>query len=214
MIVGYIPDEMVMCLSAFLDACYISRQENIDTDALQSLDNALAKFWQLREIFRASGVRPSGFSLPRQHALFHYRRHIEDFGAPGGLCSSITESRHITAVKKVWRRSNRYQALGQMLHTIQRLEKLAAMRSDYVARGMLPAGHTSGRGISLILGAGINNVDADNDDGGPVEEENVGGHVSLARTCGKSVYWSEWPSLIFSSAQLSTGPRQPLKSHR
>jgi hypothetical protein len=179
-----------MCLSAFLDACYIARQEDIDTDALESLDNALAKFWQLREIFRASGVRHDGFSLPRQHALFHYRRHIEDFGAPGGLCSSITESRHITAVKKPWRRSNRYQALGQMLHTIQRLEKLAAMNINYIARGMLPAGHTPGRGISLVQGphqVGINNVDADGDDGGPVEEENVEGHVSLARTCGESV---------------------------
>lgn len=210
-----------MCLSAFLDACYIARRENIDTDALESLDNALAKFWQLREIFRASGVRPSGFSLPRQHALFHYRRHIEDFGAPGGLCSSITESRHITAVKKPWRRSNRYQALGQMLHTIQRLEKLAAMNTDYIARGMLPAGHTPGRGISLILGshqAGINNMDADDDDGGPIEEENVDGHVSLARTCGESVFLSERlqlePILKISSTQLSTGPRRPLKSHR
>ena len=101
-----------------------------------------------------------------------------------------------------------------MLHMIQHLDKLAAMHSDYVAHGMLPAGHTPGRGISLILGAGINNVDADDDDGGPVEEENVGGHVSLACTCGKSVYLSERPSLISSSMQLSAGPQQPCKSHR
>ena len=204
-----------MCLSAFLDACYITRQQDIDTDALDALDAALAKFWQLREIFRTSGIRPDGFSLPRQHALFHYRRHIEDFGAPGGLCSSITESRHITAVKKPWRRSNRYQALGQMLNTNQRLDKLAAMRSDFVARGMLPAGHAPGRNVSLIAPlhqAGINDIDAEDDDEGPVEE-NVDGHVSLARTCGKPIYLHKQPGLTFSSTQLPTGSGRPFNSH-
>ncbi|KAJ7883643.1 hypothetical protein B0H14DRAFT_2273060, partial [Mycena olivaceomarginata] len=61
----------------------------------------------------------------------------ELFGAPGGLCSSITESRHITAVKKPWRRSSRYNALGQMLLTLQRLDKLAAARADFVDGGMV-----------------------------------------------------------------------------
>jgi len=97
-----------MCLSAFLDACYITQQQDIDSDALDSLDAALVKFWQLRENFRTPGIQPTGFSLPRQHALFHYHHHIEDFGAPGGLCLSITESCHITAVKKPWCRSNKY----------------------------------------------------------------------------------------------------------
>ena len=199
-----------MCLSAFMDACYITRQQDIDSDALDSLDAALAKFWRLREIFQTSGVRPTGFSLPRQHALFHYRHHIEDFGAPGGLCSSITESRHITAVKKPWRRSNRYQALGQMLTINQRLDKLAAMCGNFIARGMLPAGHPTGRNVSLILGphqVGINNIDAEDDDEGPVEEENVDGHVSLACTRGTSISASEQPVLTFSSAQLSTKSR-------
>ncbi|KAI0282250.1 hypothetical protein BC826DRAFT_1093972 [Russula brevipes] len=141
-IVGYVPEEIVKCLSALLDASYIARRQDIDCDALDALDVALDKFRTLREIFRSSGVRPKGFSVPRQHALFHYRRLIEDFGAPGGLCSSITESRHITAVKKPWRRSNKFEAL--------RLDKLAAMRSDFVARGMLPASHTAGRNVSCL----------------------------------------------------------------
>ncbi|KIJ16060.1 hypothetical protein PAXINDRAFT_76254, partial [Paxillus involutus ATCC 200175] len=42
------------------------------------------------------------------------------FGAPNGLCPSITESKHITAVKKPWRRSNKHNALGQILRTNQR----------------------------------------------------------------------------------------------
>ena len=91
------------------------------------------------------------------------------------------------------------------------------MHSDFVACGMLPAGHVPGRNVSLILGprqAGINDVDAEDDDEGPVEEENVDGHVSLARTCGKSISLSEHTSLTFSRTQLSTGHGKPFNSHR
>ncbi|KAG1871050.1 hypothetical protein C8R48DRAFT_595967, partial [Suillus tomentosus] len=59
------------------------------------------------------------------------------FGAPNGLCSSITESKHIKAVKEPWRQSSHYKALGQMLVTNQRLDKLTASRQDFCAHGML-----------------------------------------------------------------------------
>ena len=132
-IVGYVPEEMVKCMSAFLDACYIARRQDIDTHALNNFESALGRFIELREVFCTLGVRPTGFSLPRQHSLVHYRHLVEDFGAPGGLCSSITESRHITAVKRPWRRSNRYEALGQMLLTNQHLDKLAVTIQRIVA---------------------------------------------------------------------------------
>jgi hypothetical protein len=134
---GHVPVEMVKAISAFLDFCYIARRRDISESSLQDLDHALQRFHHYREIFRTTGVRPTGFSLPRQHALSHYRHLVEEFGAPSGICSSITESRHITAVKRPWRRSNRYEALGQMLLTNQRLDKLAASRVDFVNRGLL-----------------------------------------------------------------------------
>jgi hypothetical protein len=83
---------MVICISAFLNACYIACRQAIDEDALKQFDDSFSKFLRLRKIFHATGVWPSGFSLPRQHILMHYHTLIEDFGAPGGLCSSITES--------------------------------------------------------------------------------------------------------------------------
>lgn len=123
---------MVMAMSAFLNACYIAHRQNIDSEALNDFDAALGRFSDLCNIFQTVGVRPTGFSLPRQHSLFHYRRQVEDFGAPGGLCSSITESHHKSAVKHPYGRSNRYEALGQMLLTNQCLDKLAAMCTDFV----------------------------------------------------------------------------------
>jgi hypothetical protein len=88
-------------------------------------------------IFKEAGVRPGGFALSRQHSLIHYFSLIRAFGAPNGLCSSIMESKHIKAVKEPWRRSNHYEALGQMLLTNQCLDKLAAAHIDFTHCGML-----------------------------------------------------------------------------
>lgn len=71
------------------------------------------------------------------HFISHYRYLIQQFGAPNGLCLSITECKHIKAVKEPWRRSSHNEPLGQMLLTNQRLDKLAAARVDFNARGML-----------------------------------------------------------------------------
>ncbi|GBE78450.1 hypothetical protein SCP_0113390 [Sparassis crispa] len=60
-----------------------------------------------------------------------------EFAAPNGLCSSITEAKHIKAVKEPWRRSSRNEALGQMLLTNEALDKLAASRVDFASREML-----------------------------------------------------------------------------
>ena len=69
--------------------------------------------------------------------MVHYYDHIKNFGSPNGLCSSITESKHITAVKRPWRRSNKHIALPQILKVNERLDKIAAARADFTARGML-----------------------------------------------------------------------------
>lgn len=100
------------------------------------------QFHRYRVIFQDVKVRKdtpetATFSLPRQHSINHYRAHIENFGAPNGLCSSITESKHIVAVKRPWHRSSRYEALKQMLTINSRLDKLAAAHRHFAARGML-----------------------------------------------------------------------------
>ncbi|KAG2100144.1 uncharacterized protein F5147DRAFT_747170 [Suillus discolor] len=133
---GHVPKEMVQALRALLNFIYIARRI-ISSNSLDAMDDALKRFHRYREIFRTSGVRPRGFNLPRQHSLIHYHKLIRAFGAPNGLCSSITESKHIKAVKEPWRRSSRFEALSQMLLTNQRLDKLAASRVDFVDHGML-----------------------------------------------------------------------------
>ena len=127
---------MIRALRAFLDFCYLARCDILNTQSLIAMQDALDRFHQYREIFLSSGVCPS-FNLPRQHSLKHFIQMIWAFGAPNRLCSSITESKHIKAVKKPYRRSSHYEALGQMLLINQRLDKLAAARVDFQKRGML-----------------------------------------------------------------------------
>lgn len=134
---GHVPREMLRALRAFLEFCYLARRDIIDTATLESMNDALARFHRYRTIFEDCGVRPDGFCLPRQHSMAHYVSLIRAFGAPNGLCSSITESKHIKSIKRPYRRSNKFDALGQILLINQWLDKLAAAWVDFTKRKML-----------------------------------------------------------------------------
>jgi hypothetical protein len=134
---GHIPSAMITAIQAFLELCYLIRRETHTERSLRNITNTLCRFHHHRRAFVVAGILPDGISLPRQHALVHYCPLIEAFGSPNGLCSSITELKHIKAVKEPWRRSNKYKALGQILVTNQRLEKLASARVDFGSRSML-----------------------------------------------------------------------------
>ena len=121
---------MVKCLAAFLDFCYLVRQLTHTEATLKQIDNALTCFHRDQVIFKTLGIRKEdGLSIPWQHSLVHYKETIQLFGSPDGLCSSITESMHIRAVKEPWRCTNKYQPLGQMLVINQCLAKVASLRS-------------------------------------------------------------------------------------
>jgi hypothetical protein len=194
-IAGHLPDQIVKAMANLIEFCYLVRRDVIDEDTLDSIDAALTKFHENREAFRV--IRPEGFSLPRQHSLFHYLRGIELFGAPNGLCTSITENKHIKAVKKPYRRSSRNKPLGQMLVTNQRLDKLAAAHVDFNARGML---HGSGLpshffedGIQPSLPSPPPSIPMSKDDDermdfGAVEEPMSQSEVKLAKTAGEFLF--------------------------
>ncbi|KIJ13945.1 hypothetical protein PAXINDRAFT_13269 [Paxillus involutus ATCC 200175] len=134
---GYVPKDMVRTFRAFLEFCYIAWHDIITNDTLEDLEDALKRFHEHCEIFISINVQ-SNFALPRQHAMKHYPNFICLFGAPNGLCSSITESKHIEAVKRPYRCSSKFNALKQILLTNQQVDKLAASLVDFTARGMLP----------------------------------------------------------------------------
>lgn len=186
---------MVKCLSAFLDFCYIARRNFITAANLNELEDALARFHLHREIFvGTAGVTGDRISLPRQHSLMHYIRCIRLFGSPNGLCSSITESKHIKAVKEPWRCSSRFKALTQMLLTNSRMDKLAAARQEFRKLGMMD-GTTAGY-TAMILGGGQpqprdlapESDDDEDDDNGPALGPKSLSSIELARIPRKSCF--------------------------
>ncbi|KAG1761287.1 hypothetical protein EV702DRAFT_1183336 [Suillus placidus] len=174
---GHVPKEMLQALRALLDFIYIARHNIISSNSLDAMDDALKCFHRYCKIFRTSA-----------------------FGAPNGLCSSITESKHIKAVKEPWHRSSRFEALSQMLLTNQRLDKLAASRVDFVDHGML-----RGTCLSYILnklgsadeGEGNTNAEPDAD---AVDGPTVLAHVDLAKTAARRIY----PELIADQIAVAT----------
>lgn len=134
---GYVPDEIIESIRAFIDFAYYARRSSHDTTSLEVMEALLEQYHHLREVFVEVGVRPDGFTLPRQHALVHYIHGIRQFGALNGLCTSITENKHIHAVKRLWRVSSRDKALLQILVRNTRNSQLAALRVEFGRRGML-----------------------------------------------------------------------------
>lgn len=192
----------MQCISAFIECCYIARRNAITSLDLKAFERHLTRFQDLRNIFIETEVRTS-ISLPRQHALCHYVCKIELFGSPNGICSSITESMHIRAVKEPWRRSSRFEPLPQMVKTVLRLDKLAALRRVFNNRGMLE-GMVSKYVFQAVTGTlpvicpyGENdeggdgndngNDNDDNDDGGPLSGPPTLAQVTLAVTSGKYI---------------------------
>ncbi|KAG2128044.1 uncharacterized protein EDB93DRAFT_1243604 [Suillus bovinus] len=176
---GHVPTDVVRTFRAFLEFCYLVRRNIITESTLGQIQEALDRFHHYREIFESTGVVFT-FSLPRQHSCSHYVLLIQLFGAPNGLCSSITETKHIKAVKEPWRRSSRYKALGQMLVTNQRLDKLAAAHIDFKNRGIQP--NENSATVPVLFNADVT-IQGDNEEGeidnGPTL---VQAHVQLAKT--------------------------------
>jgi hypothetical protein len=110
--------------------------------------------------------------------MTHYRRHIENFGVPNGLCSSITESKHITAVKRPWRRSSRYNPIHQIMETNRRSEKLTAVRAVFTMQGMLEFPTWQPRVPHPVPS------DNDEDQSGAAEEDAIYNEVFLAQSPG------------------------------
>jgi len=189
---------MVKAIAAFLDFCYLVRRPSINQDHLCAIQEALGRFHRYRKVFETTGVREKGFSLPQQHAMMHYISHIIAFGAPSGLCSSITESMHIRAVKKPWRRSSRHHPLLQILRTNTRLGKLSAFRRSLIAQGML--GETCDPDLPTHEQPTISTSMDGNED----PPAGVLNHVVLARTKGKR--HSYLHSMILLRAYSTKGP--------
>ncbi|KAF8257450.1 hypothetical protein EI94DRAFT_1774442 [Lactarius quietus] len=127
---GTYKDHLVKWVEMYIMENHVKAQADLILDTLD-------RFHEHCEVFHELSVVPDGFSLPCQHSISHYPFLITQFRAPNGVCSSITESKHKTAVKDAFHQSNQNKPMGQMLVTNQHIDKLAAACIDFASRGML-----------------------------------------------------------------------------
>ncbi|KAF8259589.1 hypothetical protein EI94DRAFT_1813094 [Lactarius quietus] len=204
-IAGHVPAWMVQAVAALINFCYLVRRNVIDEDTLTAIDHALHRFHDHREIFHDLGVSPEGFSFPRLHSMVHYSFLITQFGAPNGLCSSITKSKHIKTIKHTIRRSNGNKALGQMLVTNQQVDKLAAACVDFTSRGMLDGPNMVENGASAAQpnedGEDIGAIDD------MVDEPELYSEITLAKT-----YVHKLPRNVHALARFIRHPNLSLLS--
>ena len=163
--------------SAFLNFYYLIHRNVLDEDDLIKIQDVLDRFHATHSVFQQLGIW-EGFSLPRQHAMKHYTTHIRDFGAPNGLCSSITESAHIPFMKQPWQQSSQNKPMEEMLLINERIDKLAAAQIDFVQRGMLTDNWRRLDDVPII--------EAPNEvENGPVDSPMSNRVTALAQTAGK-----------------------------
>ncbi|KAF8176827.1 hypothetical protein K438DRAFT_1978871 [Mycena galopus ATCC 62051] len=192
LIKGTFKDHLVTWVNEYLHLTYGEKRaleiiQDID-HRISAVPDKLARFHQYCAAFIDCGLR-TDISLPRQHSLIHYTPSIILFGSPNGLCSSITESKHIKAVKEPWRRSSRYKALAQMLVTLTRLDKLAALRMTLKLLGMLVGtvssytrGVLDGEQPQLAAAAPAPDDEDDDNDDGTVHGPKSLSDIELAHT--------------------------------
>ena len=111
-------DAEIKVLYTFLEFCYITHCNIHDMRGLDEMDEALGCYHHYCEIFLTTGVQTISISLIN-------------------ICSFITESKHIKAVKEPWQQSSCFDALCQMLLSNQCTNKLAAARADFKRQDML-----------------------------------------------------------------------------
>lgn len=151
----------------------------IDEDFIK-IDISMANFHCEKEIFQTDEIHSDGkcinaFLLSCQHTLSHFHHLIQEFGASNGFCSSITESKHIKAVKEPWQHSSQFEALAQMLLINKQLDKLAAAQVDFQVQEMLDSSIFSISHVEASTPDSIN----ENNDGEAVELPGILTEVKL-----------------------------------
>ena len=66
---GHVPLEIIAAFSAFLDFCYLVRQDSTNDNTLLLIQESLDRFYQCRAIFQVLGVRPGTWVLPAATTL-------------------------------------------------------------------------------------------------------------------------------------------------
>lgn len=92
------------------------------------MDEALKIFHQNKSILIDLGIREH-LNIPKFHSLLHYIESIHLLGMTDNYNTEAFERLHIDFAKNGWRASNHRDARPQMVHWLNRQEKMAVLSS-------------------------------------------------------------------------------------
>ncbi|KAF8415297.1 hypothetical protein EV426DRAFT_665634, partial [Tirmania nivea] len=72
--------------------------------SLSSIDNALAKFYNLKDVFLPARERRN-FNFPKMHLLSHLMDHIQQHGSCDSWITDVSEGLHMS-LKDAYRSTN------------------------------------------------------------------------------------------------------------
>ena len=108
-------------VQALLDYVYLSQYPVHTSETLDTLDTALHRFHETKDIFIELEVREH-FNLPKLHSLIHYSKSISLFGTADNYNTEQSERLHIDITKNAYRATNFKHKYKQMTTWLQRRE--------------------------------------------------------------------------------------------
>ncbi|KAG8974091.1 hypothetical protein FRC05_007839 [Tulasnella sp. 425] len=126
-IAGGVPSEAVEAAKALMDFIYWAQKPSLDEDDLNTMDQLLEKFHELKDHGAFSSVRDH-FNIPKLHVLLHYTSLIRLHGTPDGYNTETPERLHIDYAKSGYRASNKKDYTKQMTKFMSRMEAVTIRR--------------------------------------------------------------------------------------
>ena len=115
------PVHLNQAVCALLDFFYLSQYPVHTSETLDTLDNALHRFHETKDIFIQLEVHEH-FNLLKLHSLVHYRKSISLFGAADNYNTEQSERLHIDFTKNAYRATNFKHEYNQMTTWLQHRE--------------------------------------------------------------------------------------------
>ena len=132
-LIGSIPKEGILAITAILDFIYIAQYSAHDDTTLGYLQDALDDFQRNRGYFIVVKIRKD-FNIPKFHSLLHYVESIKMFGTTNNYNTEMFERLHIDFAKEAWRATNHRDEFPQMTRWLSRQEKMKQFKKHLNAQ--------------------------------------------------------------------------------
>ena len=114
---------LIWAVWAVLDFLYLAQYPVHTDETLETLEDALARFHQAKDIFIDLGIREL-FNIPKLHFVQHYVMFIRLYSTTDNFDTAYTEQLHIDFAKDAYDATNHKDEFTQMANWLERKEKI------------------------------------------------------------------------------------------